>query len=105
MQIQLLGGPTNNTGSPRLWVDEERQLYLVQGYRVPGHTDRVEIPHMLLRWLRPGTYIGAPLYDSGAGAFTLAGRPVTNSEILHHMRIPDHETAIEVPIAQSRWEW
>ncbi|MEV0297171.1 hypothetical protein [Nocardia sp. NPDC050710] len=105
MQLRLLGGPTNNTGSPRLWMDEERDLYLVQGYRVPDHANQVEIPHMLLRWLQPGTYIGGMLHDSGCGSFTVTGRPITDSEILEHMRIPDHETAVEVPVAKSRWEW
>lgn len=105
MQIRLLGGPTNNTGSPRLWIDEDRNLYLIQGYRVPDQSGQVEIPHMLLRWLQPGTYIGERLHDSGHGSFTLSGQPVTNPEILAHMDIPDHETAVEVPVATSPWDW
>ncbi|MEV5832486.1 hypothetical protein [Nocardia sp. NPDC052112] len=105
MRIQLLGGPTNNTGSPRLWIDEDRHLYLVQGYRVAHDANRVEIPHMLLGWLQPGTYIGAPLVDSGHGSFTLAGQPITDPDALAHMQIPDHEIAVAVPVGQSRWEW
>lgn len=105
MALELLGGPTNNTGSPRLWVDSDRGLYYVQGYEVPGHADRVEIPHMLLRWLQPGTCLGTQLHDAGDGAFTLAGRQVTDEGVLAKMQIPAHEIAVEVPVAASKWEW
>lgn len=72
---------------------------------MPGHPDRVEIPHMLLRWLQPGTHLGSELHDAGGGAFTLAGRPVTDPAVLAQMQIPAHEIAVEVPAAKSRWEW
>ncbi|MGW4245411.1 hypothetical protein [Nocardia sp. NPDC004722] len=86
-------------------MDDERQLYIVQGYRVPGHDNQVEIPQMLLRWLRPGTYLGVRLHDSGRGAFTVTGTPVADTEALRQMNIPEHETAVEAPIAKSRWNW
>ncbi|QIS06737.1 hypothetical protein F5X71_34490 [Nocardia brasiliensis] len=105
MALRLLGGPTNNTGSPRLWLDEERNLYLAQGYPVPGDNGQVEIPHMLLRWLQPGTYMGSEMRDSGRGSFLVAGQPITSQDILEQMKIPDHETAVEVPVAKSPWEW
>ncbi|MGN2638960.1 hypothetical protein ACTD5D_22915 [Nocardia takedensis] len=104
MALQLLGGPTNNTGSPRLWHDPDRGVYLAQGYRVPGHPDQVEIPHMLLSYVPAGTYLGATLTDTGTGSFTLTGQPPT-PEVLAQMLIPDHETAVEVPVAPSRWDW
>lgn len=105
MPATLLGGPTSNTGSPRLWFDSDRAVYLVQGYQVLDEPNQVEIPHMLLKWLRPGTFLGARLHDSGQGSFIVAGTPVSDPTILRDMAIPDHETAVEVPVAQSRWEW
>lgn len=105
MALRLLGGPTNNTGSPRLWDDPDRGVYFVQGYPVPGKPDQVEIPHMLLRWLQPGTCLGAILHDTGQGAFVLSGTPITDAVVLEQMRIPDHETAVAVPVAASKWEW
>ncbi|WP_327110755.1 hypothetical protein OHB12_23610 [Nocardia sp. NBC_01730] len=80
-------------------------MYLAQGYEVPDHANQVEIPHMLLRWLQPGTYTGGHLHDSGRGSFTVAGQPIQNPEILAQMAIPEHETAVEVPVAESPWEW
>ncbi|WP_216916947.1 hypothetical protein [Nocardia noduli] len=104
MALRLLGGPTNNTGSPRLWEDPERGVYLTQGYIVPGTPGQVEIPHMLLKFVRPGTYLGAELRDTGTGSFIVAGATPA-PEVLAQMQIPDHETAVEVPVAASRWQW
>ncbi|MGY2031495.1 hypothetical protein ACW9HR_26605 [Nocardia gipuzkoensis] len=56
----------------------------------------IEIPHLLLGFLEPGTCLGTKLTDTGRGTFTLAGTPVTDSEALQQMNLPDRETAIEV---------
>jgi hypothetical protein len=101
MSLRLLGGPSGNGGSPRLWIDEDRRVYLVQGYPLPGQPDHVEIPHILLKWLQPDTHLGAPLTDTGTGWFTLAGPVVTEPETLAQLQVPSHETCIEVPVAAS----
>ncbi|WP_406269709.1 hypothetical protein OH799_27190 [Nocardia sp. NBC_00881] len=101
MKLQLLGGPSGNGGSPRLWVDDDRGVYLVQGYKVPGRPDHVEIPHVLLTWLQPDTHLGVQLTDTGSGWFTLAGPVVTDPKALEQLRVPSHETCIEVPVAET----
>lgn len=105
MTLRLLGGPTGNEGSPRLWIDEERGIYFVQGLGVPDHPDQVEIPHMLLTWLKPDTHLGSILTDSGIGTFTLTGTPVTDPEALAHIQTPAHETCVEVPAATTTRRW
>lgn len=105
MKLRLLGGPTGNEGSPRLWIDDDRGIYFVQGLKVPGHFDQVEIPHMLLTWLEPDTHLGATLTDSGLGTFTLTGRPVTDVEALAQIQTPPHEICVEVPAAAAPRRW
>ncbi|WP_433724598.1 hypothetical protein ACQP0C_27770 [Nocardia sp. CA-129566] len=61
----------------------------------------IEIPHMLMGFLEPGTCLGASLTDTGRGTFTLSGTPVTDLEALQQMQLPGHETAIEVPIGKE----
>ncbi|MGK8508210.1 hypothetical protein ACRS5S_09145 [Nocardia asiatica] len=56
----------------------------------------IEIPHILLGFLEPGTCLGTTLTDTGRGTFTLSGAPVTDLEALQQMNLPDHEIAIEV---------
>lgn len=70
---------------------------MVQGRKVTGQHDSVEIPQRLLAHLAPGTYLGAPLDDTGRGSFTLTGTPVTDAEALSQMDVPGHETCVEVP--------
>lgn len=66
-------------------------------------TDRpgtVEIPHLLLGFLEPDTFIDATLTDSGRGTFLVSGRPITDRETLGQMTMETYETAIEVPKAE-----
>jgi hypothetical protein len=61
----------------------------------------VEIPHPLLAFLETGTCLGVLLHDTGHGTFILGGKPVTDLGALAQMKTPDHETSVEVPIAQE----
>ncbi|MFE1596115.1 hypothetical protein [Nocardia sp. NPDC058705] len=56
----------------------------------------IEIPHLLLGFAAPDTYVGATLTDTGRGTFVLEGRPVTDPATLAQMDIYPDETAIEV---------
>ncbi|MET8874151.1 hypothetical protein [Nocardia sp. NPDC004604] len=75
--------------------------YVIQGWRIGPDGSVIEIPHMLLGFLEQGTCLGAELTDTGRGTFTLSGTPVTDLEALQQMNLPDHETAIEVPIGKE----
>ncbi|MGW5226620.1 hypothetical protein ACWEP5_16920 [Nocardia niigatensis] len=74
----------------------ERDTYVVQGWKTDT-LGTVEIPHRLLGFIQPDTYIGAAMTDTGRGTFALSGTPVTDSESLEQMDIYPNETAIEVP--------
>jgi hypothetical protein len=100
MKLERLGGDSTNGQSPTLFRSD-RDTYVVQGWRTDRH-DTIEIPHRLLRHLRPGTCLGARLHDSGHGTFTVTGEPVTDTEALGQIRPPAHETAVEVPIGKER---
>ncbi|MEV5837341.1 hypothetical protein [Nocardia sp. NPDC052112] len=71
-------------------------MYLVQGWKTddPGV---IEIPHLLLGYAEPDTFIGAILSDTGRGTFILTGTPVADPEVLDQMDIYPDETVIEVP--------
>ncbi|MFD4403868.1 hypothetical protein ACFWPH_14025 [Nocardia sp. NPDC058499] len=98
MHVRFLGGPSGGQGSPRLY-ETDRATFAVQGWKT-DHDDRIEIPHRLLFHTEPGTCI-AGLQDTGHGTFLLTGTPITDSEALAIMKIPGHETAVEVPIGQE----
>jgi hypothetical protein len=102
MQLTFLGKATQGGGSPTLYATD-RGTYVVQGWKVAGVGDSVEIPQRLLAYLEPGTYLGALLTDTGRGSFTLSGRPVTDALALSQMDIPGHESAVEVPIEKEVW--
>ncbi|WP_236566864.1 hypothetical protein [Nocardia sp. CY41] len=70
--------------------------YVVQAWKT-DRADTVELPHLLLGFLEPDTFIGATLTDTGRGTFRLTGRPVTEPDLLAQLDIADGETAIEVP--------
>lgn len=101
MKLRMLGGPSGNGNSPTLWVTDHGTA-VVQGWEIPGCTDSVEIPHRLLSFLEPGTWLDTPLSDSGGGCFRLSGRPVTDAEALAQLNLPDHEVAVEVRLAVER---
>ncbi|MBO0880962.1 MAG: hypothetical protein J2P17_11585 [Mycobacterium sp.] len=98
MHTRLLGGPTGEGGSPRLYMSDHG-TFLVQGWKTdePG---RIEIPHRLLQWVEPHTCLSG-MVDTGRGTFLLRGTPVTDPATLEAMAIPSHETVIEVAVRQE----
>ncbi|MBF6068181.1 MULTISPECIES: hypothetical protein [Nocardia] len=99
-RLRFLGKNTQGEHSPTLYATEYG-TYVVQGWRVQGHPELIEIPHPLLGFLEPGTCLGVLLTDTGHGTFTLSGPGVTDLEVLQQMDIPDHETCIEVPMGKE----
>ncbi|MEV6320080.1 hypothetical protein AB0M45_02625 [Nocardia sp. NPDC051787] len=95
MRLYFLGrGGTEGGGCPSLFVTD-RGTYVVQGWTTdtPGI---IEIPHLLLGFALPDTFIGATMTDTGRGTFVLSGAPVMDLEALAQMDIYPDETAIEV---------
>ncbi|NEW46041.1 hypothetical protein GV794_19355 [Nocardia cyriacigeorgica] len=70
--------------------------YLVQGWRT-DEPETVEIPHLLLGFAEPDTFVGSTMAATGRGTFTLSGRPVTEPDTLAQLDLAEDETAIEVP--------
>ncbi len=96
MRLAFLGkGGSGDRDCPTLYATD-RNSYLVQGWMTdaPGV---IEIPHLLLGFLEPDTFIDTVLTDTGRGTFTLAGRPVTDDDTLKQLTLAVDETAIEVP--------
>lgn len=102
MRLRFLGKVTQGGGSPTLYVTDQN-TYVVQGWKVEGCDDSVEIPYRLLTHAEPGTYLGALMADTGRGSFILSGQPVTDVEALSQMDIPGHETCIEIPKQKEAW--
>lgn len=102
MRLRFLGTSTQGGGSPTLYATD-RHTYVVQGWKVEGQNDSVEIPHRLLKHIEPGTYLGALMADTGRGSFILSGQPVTDAEALSKMDVPGHETCVEVPNKTEVW--
>ncbi len=102
MRLRFLGKSTQGGGSPTLYATD-RNTYVVQGWKVEGQDDSVEIPHRLLQYIESGTYLGALMADTGRGSFVLSGQPVTNAEALSQMDIPRRETCMEVPKKTEVW--
>lgn len=100
MRLTFCGKETQGGGSPTLFATD-RCTYVVQGWKVTGQQDSVEIPHRLLTHLQPGTSLGAVLHDTGRGSVIVSGAPVTDSEALSQMDIPGHETCVEVPTTKE----
>ncbi|WP_280180365.1 hypothetical protein [Nocardia farcinica] len=98
MKVRFLGGPTGEHGSPRLY-ETDRGTFAVQGWKT-DRDDQIEIPHRLLIHAEPGTCLSG-LVDTGHGTFLLMGAPITDPEALEMMKIPSHETAVEIPISQE----
>ncbi|NEW29706.1 hypothetical protein [Nocardia cyriacigeorgica] len=99
MRLTFLGkGGTTGGGCPSLYATDENS-YVVQGWKtdLPGV---IEIPHLLLGYAQPDTFVGATLTDTGRGTFTLKGRPITDADTLAQMDIYPDETAIEVAKAE-----
>lgn len=95
MRLTFLGKSTQGGGSPTLFTTD-RDTYVVQGWRVPGHETSVEIPTKLLGYLERNTQIAATLQARGQDSYILSGLAVNDTEALAQMDIPDHETCVEV---------
>ncbi|MFD7842085.1 hypothetical protein ACFV4K_03970 [Nocardia sp. NPDC059764] len=96
MSLRFLGkGGSTNNGCPTLLADDQDR-YVVQAWKT-DRADTVELPHLLLGFLEPDTFIGATLTDTGRGTFKLTGRPVTDDETLSQLTIAEDETVILVP--------
>ena len=100
MRLRFLGKATQGGGSPTLFPSD-RATYVVQGWRVTGASDKVEIPHRLLAHLEPGTCLGVLLEDTGSGSFLLSGQAVTDSEALSYMNVPGHRDLCRGPAGQG----
>jgi len=100
LRLAFLGKETQGGGSPTLFATD-RETYVVQGWKVPGQHDSVEIPTRLLAHLDPGTSLGVELHDTGRGSVILSGIPVTDPTALSQMDIPGHETCVEVARAKE----
>ncbi|MCU1641605.1 MAG: uncharacterized protein JWN03_1880 [Nocardia sp.] len=100
MRLQHLGTDTKQGGSPALYLSD-RGTYVIQGWRT-DQSERIEIPHALLGYLREDTCLGALLHDTGHGTFLLMGAPLTDQEALNQLEIPGHETAVEVPVGEEQ---
>ncbi len=100
MRLRFLGKNTQGDHSPALYAAEQGS-YVVQGWRVPGRPELIEIPHPLLGFLEPGTCLGTLLQDTGHGTFTLTGPPFIDPEAWEQLDVPDHEACIEVPMGKE----
>ncbi|MEV2220625.1 hypothetical protein AB0E01_12165 [Nocardia vinacea] len=80
----------------------DQSSFVVQGWET-GLPETVEIPHLLVGFAEPDTFIGASMADSGRGTFWLSGRPVTEPETLAQLDLADDETAIEVPLQKREF--
>jgi hypothetical protein len=107
MRIMFLGKETQGGGSPTLYATD-RDSYLVQGWKVPTAPNAVEIPESLLAYLQPGTALAARLEATGrcwrgdggeSATFTVVGTVVTDAETLAQLRVPEHESCVEI----GRW--
>ncbi|UFS99685.1 hypothetical protein [Nocardia huaxiensis] len=96
MLLKFLGKGGSGDGECPTLFATETSTYVVVGWKtdMPG---TVEIPHLLLGFAEPDTFVGANLNDTGRGTFLVSGRPITEPETLNQMSVEPHETAIEVP--------
>ncbi|WP_433679641.1 hypothetical protein [Nocardia sp. CA-119907] len=95
MRLKFLGKGGSTVGEcPTLYATEHS--FVVQGWRT-GNPGTVEIPHLLLGFAEPNTFVGAPMTDTGRGTFSLSGRPITEPDTLAQLDLAEDETAIEVP--------
>ncbi|MEV0294854.1 hypothetical protein [Nocardia sp. NPDC050710] len=89
MRLKFLGkGGSEVTGCPTLYATDEGS-YVAQGW-VTGQRGTVEIPHLLLGFLEPDTFISATMTDTGRGTFLVSGRPITDDETLGQLASANH---------------
>ncbi|SUD49237.1 Uncharacterised protein [Nocardia otitidiscaviarum] len=95
MRLRFLGkNGSDRNGCPSLY-DTDQGAFLVQGWQT-DRPETVEIPHVLLGYADPRTFVGSPLTDTGRGTFTLTGEPVADDETLSQLELAVDETAILV---------
>ena len=100
MQLTFLGKETQGGGSPTLFATD-RRTYVVQGWKVTGQANSVEVPVRLLAFLEPGTQLGTQPQDTGRGTVIVSGVPVTDMDALSQMDIPGHEGCVEITRAEE----
>ncbi|QDP80515.1 hypothetical protein FOH10_19150 [Nocardia otitidiscaviarum] len=102
MRLRFLGRGGSKVGDCPTLYATDRGTYLVQGWRT-NTPETVEIPHLLLGFAEPDTFIGAAMIDTGRGTFTVSGRPISEPEILARLTIADFESAVEVPMSRRAY--
>ncbi|MEC3919747.1 hypothetical protein [Nocardia sp. CDC160] len=104
--LTFLGkGGSEVTGCPSLYAtefDNGERGYLAQGWKT-GRPEVVEIPHLLLGFVEPNTFVGSTMTDTGRGTFTLTGEPITDPEVLAQLDLAVNETAVEVPMLRRTY--
>ncbi len=102
MRLRFLGKAGSKSGDCPTLYATDRGTYLVQAWKTQK-PETVELPHLLLGFSEPDTFIGATMTDTGRGTFRLSGRPVTEPETLAQLTLADDETAIEVPMTRRNF--
>ncbi|MFI6910099.1 hypothetical protein ACIBKY_53215 [Nonomuraea sp. NPDC050394] len=103
MHLRFLGKDKASAGgdSPTLYATDQDSL-IVQGWKVPGQEAQVTIPFNLFEHFdKAGLYgvtphIGGPFTVGGDETCIVEGKPVTDVEVLAQMRIPAHESCVEI---------
>ncbi|UGT44202.1 hypothetical protein LTV02_12765 [Nocardia yamanashiensis] len=96
MRLTFLGRGGSDVGEcPTLYATDQGS-YVIVGWGTRD-AETIEIPHLLLGFAEPDTFIGTQLTDTGRGTFTLTGRPITEPDTLSQMTLHPHETAVEAP--------
>jgi hypothetical protein len=109
MRLRFIAIDTGKDGCPTLYAAEDRESYVVQGWRVSDPTARgvrlrdgdtcVEVPKRLLTHLEsPGdaVTITPPYVATEKGTYIVWGPEILDAETLGQMDVPGHETAVEV---------
>ncbi|WP_458687293.1 hypothetical protein [Nocardia tengchongensis] len=96
MRLRFLGkNGSDRNGCPSLYATDQ-DSFLVQGWQT-DRPETVEIPHVLLGYADPTTFLGATMTDTGRGTFTVTGRAVIEPETIDQLDLAEDEAAIEVP--------
>ncbi|MFQ6229483.1 hypothetical protein [Nocardia sp. NPDC002869] len=102
MRIRFLGkGGSGGGQCPTLYATDHGS-YLVQGWQTDT-AGTIEIPHLLIGFAEPDTFIGATMTDTDRGTFLVSGRPVTDTATLAQLDLAEDETAIEVPKRERKF--
>lgn len=84
---------------PRVYETDQEGMCIVQG-SIAGTA--VATPPGLLDMIRPGEPRPVPTGKTPGGWDLFDGDPVTDSEILTALHLPDYETARIVPLTEAR---